>query len=653
MKRPNSEIIDGRIVIDESEIDLFCEPEKLYYEYKPRQDLKSYEDLSKIYIDIETRGLDPETCRIYMVGMVDTRNGETIIIAENEERETIVKTIDYLKENPPEVLVGHNHIRFDLPFIATRARLYNISVPWEVETYVSRITSASVFGKSLEYCKVKWKGVNIVDTYHQIAIWDKQAAKLEAYDLKSSVIALKLRDDRRLELNVHQIKECWASGDKDTIAEYLEYDLSDTKLLADFLLPTVYYQLAYIPRMTFQEISVANAVKFQKLYESLDCWDSTGFDMSVYPKSKSTVGIRRSLDSDVYEYHDRYEDSNLNFYLSSEGKERFTDEKVGYEGGISQVYQKGLHHNVAKIDVSSMYPSIMIRYGICSRKDPLKKSLSALKQMTDDKIAFGILADAGDVQAKFREKSTKVLINSMYGFLGVGFYTYNDMEAAAIVTTIGRMILRLMMSSIEAMGGVVIAVDTDGIIYSHPDTTSVYNEVTNILPSGIKIKLEFEEMGAYIPKAKNYVLVSKNGKLECKGLYRKRNRYPLQNKHPLEMIRRYFMEGKEPAIRYHEHTVIALKTRAIDIADLTITRKIGKAEKKLVELGLGQVGDKISYWTAEEKRFSKAGKPLKSKPLPTVVDKYWAEHYLNESWIAFIDIFGEEELNSMFDKYNC
>jgi len=29
----------------------------------------------------------------------------------------------------------------------------------------------------------------------------------------------------------------------------------------------------------------------------------------------------------------------------------------------------GLHKHIAKIDVSSLYPSIMFKYGICFRKD--------------------------------------------------------------------------------------------------------------------------------------------------------------------------------------------------------------------------------------------------------------------------------------------
>jgi DNA polymerase, archaea type len=635
------------IKIDDSDIDLDCEPVKLTYKYEPRVNLTPYEDLSKIYIDIETSGLDPKTCRIYMVGFWDTKLDDWVVFKEDEERETIVKSIDYLTTNQPNILAGHNHVRFDLPFITKRAELYNISVPWKINVFSSRITSASVFGKPLEYNQVTWYGTNIIDTYHQIAIWDKAAAKLEAYDLKSSVIALKLRDDRRLELNVHQIKECWAKGDKETIEEYLKYDLSDTKMLADFLLPTVYYQLLYIPSMTFQQISVANALKFQKLYESLECHNIDDAPAELLSKTE-IIGKIAGKDVVIHDIPYLHTKEYVDHHMRQGISLVESDEKVGYEGGISKVFYKGLHHDVAKIDVSSMYPSVMLRYGVCSRKDPLMKSLSVLKNMTEERLKFKALAAKGDKQANHRQGALKILINSFYGFLGTGYYTYNDMEAAALVTAIGRKILYRMIDSIEAQGGMVIAVDTDGIIYSHENTNAVYNNVTKVLPSGVGIELEFEEMGLYAPKAKNYVLVSKEGKVSCKGMYRKRNRYPLQNKHPLELIRRYFMESKESAIDYHIDTVLAIKMRTIDIADLTVTRKIGKAEKSLVEQGLGQVGDKVSYWTTERKQFGKTGKPIKSKKSGTTTEPYWAEYYLDDARESFIEIFGQEELDNIF-----
>ena len=137
----------------------------------------------------------------------------------------ITQTIEHLKQHQPECLIGHNLINFDLPFLADRCRIHNISHPFRKGNKISRITSSTVNGQPIEFTPIYWNGVNILDTYQQIAIWDKQAAKLARYDLKSSVIALGLRDDRRLELSVNEIKDCWAAGDTETIENYLKFDL--------------------------------------------------------------------------------------------------------------------------------------------------------------------------------------------------------------------------------------------------------------------------------------------------------------------------------------------------------------------------------------------------------------------------------------------
>ncbi|QSV52494.1 MAG: hypothetical protein HEP80_05390 [Dolichospermum sp. UKL201] len=49
----------------------------------------------------------------------------------------------------------------------------------------------------------------------------------------------------------------------------------------------------------------------------------------------------------------------------------------------------GLHKDIAKIDVSSLYPSIMLKYGICSRKDTQRAQrvgLSILDYLTRERL---------------------------------------------------------------------------------------------------------------------------------------------------------------------------------------------------------------------------------------------------------------------------
>jgi hypothetical protein len=69
----------------------------------------------------------------------------------------------------------------------------------------------------------------------------------------------------------------------------------------------------------------------------------------------------------------------------------------------------------------------------------------------------------------------------------------------------------------------------------------------------------------------------------------------------------------------------------IDITQLMIVRKIHKGEKKLIELGLGQEGEMVSFYYAEQEKYHKTTKkPLKSVPVPTNTDDYWPDFYIND-----------------------
>ncbi|MDE5112698.1 MAG: ribonuclease H-like domain-containing protein, partial [Trichodesmium sp. St7_bin2_1] len=246
------------VVVDEEKIDIYNIPTpKRPIDFKPFK-IPEYNELKLIYMDIETTGLNPEESEIISVGLMREENGNTenLIISRKDfdERSLISKTIETLNilcKNGYSVLVGHNIFNFDLPFIASRAEKYGINVPYDiVKERFTNISSASMFGKPIQFHNIVWRGykkLNIIDTMHQLGIYDKSANKLTNYKLKPSVIQLKLREEQRTELSYEEIMESYKTSNWQLIDEYLVYDLEDTKLLTDFLLPQVYYQLQIVP----------------------------------------------------------------------------------------------------------------------------------------------------------------------------------------------------------------------------------------------------------------------------------------------------------------------------------------------------------------------------------------------------------------------
>ena len=476
-----------------------------------------------------------------------------------------------------------------------RWKHYRISHPFRSDQQLRTISASSFNGKPIQFKPIRWSGTQIIDTFQQVCIWDKSAAKLTSYNLKSCCLTLSLRETKRLELSVDEIQDFWNRGETQRIAEYLTYDLEDTQLLADFLLPVVYYQLSIVPNIRFQDLAVASpALKAQKIHQ--------GLIPDIKPQP---------------------------------------DRALEYQGALIHCSNPGLHCQVAKIDISSLYPSIMLRFGICSQKDPQHQFLGVMQYMTQERLKLKQLAKAGNIQAGHEQNALKILLNGSYGFLGTKGYSFNDYQAAALVTAYGRKILILMENIVTTSGGAVIELDTDGIIFSHPEPQKITEAVQQALPDQINVELEFSDCGIYIPKAKSYVIVHPDSKTTIKGLFRKRDRYPLEKEFPVTFIKRYFLESAESAERYYQQIRDAIATRQISIEQLTVTRKIRAAETRIVNQGLGKPGEIVSFYYVEQKRsHAKSKKPLSSVALEATTGNYWVEWYLTKLERQYQEITG-------------
>ncbi len=584
----------GKIDVDESKLDLDWKPERQPQAWEPKRKVKPWEQLTKLYLDIETTGLNAANSRVVMIGLLpDAMPGleKPSILSSQDEAAMLRQFLEILSGLKPDCLIGHNLFSFDLPFIMKRCEALGLKHPFKVGDKSKSISASSVNGKPITFIPITYGKTQILDTYHQVAIWDKSAAKLTGYGLKDSVITLGLRTDRRLELGHQEIKQAWESSDLETIKEYLIYDLEDTKLLGNFLLPVVVQQGRYVPGLNLQDLATASpALKAQKIHQYL------------------LPGIKPEA-----------------------------DEPVQYKGASITCWDKGLFRDVAKIDVSSLYPSLMLRYGLCSRKDTESKFLDVLNYMVKQRLELKSQAKQGNIQADHEQNALKILINGSYGFFGTGGYGFNDYECSALVTGYGRKILKLMESIIEEEGGVLIESDTDGVMFRSTRPQVITEAVQSSLPDGINIELEFSDCGLYLPKAKSYVIVYPSGKTTVKGLFRKRDRYPLANEFPVEFLKQYFLNSPDCADGYYQDTLERLGSSNYPIHELTITRKIRNGETTLVSRGLGNVGDKVSYYYTEPMGYSKA----KKYPIEAVTGPYWIEHYQAEITSIYQEITGK------------
>ena len=608
------------IEINEDNLDLFNYGTKHIPDWKPNEvELPPYETISTVYLDIETYGLNPEVHPISLIGLCN-ENGKVIIIdCVDNEAGGLLQFFSILETKKPVITAFFNGFNFDMPFIIKRCEILGIAHPFYVSDKIKANRTACLFGKPATYHNIYMKHdhyqTSFIDLYHQVLSWDFVARKLTSFGLKNCVVELGLVDEIPIELEYDEMLKCYSSWSekidgvtgKEKMIEYLRSDLRVTKLLGEFLIPDIYYQKQLLGWSLQALASGGNGTK----------WNAVLID----------------------HYGDKF--------LEPDNKMSFTGGLVGGNAG--------LYKNVSKIDVASLYPSIMLIYQICSIKDVDMFCLSVLKYLKSERLRLKAMANDDSLDKKTRRESKqkqgskKVLINSAYGSLGVQGLPYNDYIAAAAVTAYGRAILKLMMKTCEEAGGKLISWDTDGLYYTTGDFESnkiLYQKIQNAMPNGIVLEYELEALSMYCPPAtaknandgdamrKNYIIVKNDGKLKYNGKFRKRDKSYIQRMTMPELVHRYTTNGSHK--EYYKNILMSLMNQTYPVENLSITRTIRVNENRLVELGIGNHNDVVTIWKSIDKPvIGKKGKVLKK------VEQGWSNSPSDIDWNFYIKLVNE------------
>lgn len=179
-------------------------------------------------------------------------------------------------------------------------------------------------------------------------------------------------------------------------------------------------------------------------------------------------------------------------------------ESKTFTGGLSRLLRVGFVDNVAKFDYNSLYPSIILTWGISDPKDlmhamlyflehvltqrekykKLKKKAGKAAEAIKTKIAQGGFSeeelrklDAEMMQYKSEEAANdkkqlplKIFGNSFFGSYGApNVFPWASIECAERTTCTGRQSLRLMIYTFTNLGYAPIVGDTDGFNFKLPD----------------------------------------------------------------------------------------------------------------------------------------------------------------------------------------
>jgi DNA polymerase elongation subunit (family B) len=458
-----------------------------------------FEDLHRLQLDIETYyrpaktsgnkesfGEDP----VIIVSLSDNRSWEHVIHSKGRsEKALLEEMVAILREKDPDVIEGHNIFGFDLPYLQRRCELNGIPFRIGRDGLVPRSFPASIrfSERMVDYQFFDIPGRHVIDTYFLVQNYDTSKRTLPSYGLKAVAKFFGFASPNRTYVDYKDIASTW-DNNPETLLAYALDDVRETREIASLLSGSNFSMTTMLPYSYANTARLGPAAKIEA--------------MMVREYLKRKVSIPRP----------------------SIGQQ--------HAGGFTEVFIKGILGPIVYADVESLYPSIMLSYGICPKTDALKvfptilKDLKDLrfsaKQRSEEETKKGNRSLAYNFDAM--QSSFKIIINAMYGYLGFGSGIFNDFEEADKVTTNGQEIAKSMIREFESKGAKVIEVDTDGIFLVPPpevrteeDERRLVGEISKKMPPGINIGFDgrYRKMISYMKK--NYVLLDYNDKLKLKG----------------------------------------------------------------------------------------------------------------------------------------
>lgn len=367
-------------------------------------------EVSVLSFDIETTTLDPKNKDAQVLLISNTyRNNKGIITRKlfsvddyENDTEMIENWCIWVRRMNPSIILGHNIYGFDLPYLNHRGGGLKLGRDDSYLTFEERPSNLRVDGsQQYTYFKINLHGVEIIDTW-MLAIKFDSGRKYPNYKLKDIIEFEGLTQKNRQFYDASTIKDNWyLLEEKKKIKEYCKYDADDSLALYDLMGPCFFYLTQNIPKpYTLINVSASGA-----MINSLMVRNYLQINNSL-PKSTETSSFTGAL-----------------------------------AFGIA-----GLYKNCLALDIISEYPSIMLNYQICPKdKDPKNFLLKTLDYFRTDRLKNKKLAK--ETKIKYYDdiqNSSKILINSYFGFMGCQGLLFNYPEGAAEVCRKGREIMNII-----------------------------------------------------------------------------------------------------------------------------------------------------------------------------------------------------------------
>lgn len=537
-------------------------------------------DISILSFDIETTTLNHNNDAMILLITNTFRDKKGNIkrrLFSYDDYETQVDLIndwaDFVNSVDPDVITGHNILGFDFPYIEY---IYGGGL------YIGKNGRASKTSRgtrefrkdgsqTITYQNIDIPGREIIDTFFLSIKYDN-GRKYPSYRLKEIVKYENLEKEDRQHYNAGSIRENYRIPEEwEKIKNYAIHDADDSLAIFDLMAPSFFYYAQSISK-TFQEV--------------------------ILGASGSQIN-----------------NMMIRSYLQNGHSIPKADKPYHFEGGISRG-NPGIYDWVYKVDVASLYPSIMLEYGIHNKtKDPSNYMLKILQYFTKERLKNKELGKTSQYHNDL-QSAQKIIINSFYGLLGTPGLNYNSPEDAESITRHGREILMRGVDWAERLDFNIVNMDTDSFSFTsgREITKEDYSRLREDLNSQFPDKIVWEDDGIYprfiVVKAKNYVLFD-GEKIKTKGSGLKATmKEPALRKMINEIIEDLVYYSGESCIDiYTKYVKYANSVTSNEIQDWCSKKTITKAvlnpqrtnEDKILEackhkINAGELGEGDKIW---------------------------------------------------------
>ena len=436
-----------------------------------------------------------------------------IFYDETKEKEMILDTFELMKKYP--LLITYNGDGFDLPYLYNRAGRLGIDRQ-KNPLYMMRDSATLTDGVHL-------------DLYRTMS---NRAFQIYAFGQKYSDFSLNsvskgLLGEEKIDYGI--------ALDNLTLYQTAKYCQNDARLtynLTSFnndLLMNLLVVISRIARMPIDDISRMGVSQWIR-------------SLLYYEHRNNGILIPR-----------RQELDNKSSGVANEAI--IKDKK--FRGGLVVEPEEGIHFDVTVMDFASLYPSIIkvknLSYETvrCTHEECKKNSIPQTNHWVCTKkngITSVLIGSLRDLRVNYYKnmskkdtltveekqlftvvsQALKVILNASYGVMGAEIFPLYFLPAAEATTATGRHIILSTIENCKKLGIDVLYGDTDSLFVKKPTTKQIDDIITKAKVEH-NVELEVEKEYRYVVlsgRKKNYLGVTKNGKVDVKGLTGKKSHTP-------------------------------------------------------------------------------------------------------------------------------